>query len=204
MIFAIFQTSGVTWLCPISMLPVLAIMKWDLGGATILVKNRWNRSRFSWIFSKFLTFILHTFVFTQMRPSPSPVFRATRILEHWNDCNTLINIEEGETHTRVTSIVVIISRGVVPGVLPDVCACAAKFLRTAPVPDKKRWICDPVPDNNFKNRKPFSGSKKCAHYGLRKKNSQDDDKSIVSQQSLIKNNQEVWGKTRSCPRVKLK
>ena len=80
---------------------------------TILVTNRWNRSRFSWIFSKLLTFTLHTFVFTQMCPSPSPVFRATRILEHWNDCNTQINIEEGETHTSVTIIVVIITSGVV-------------------------------------------------------------------------------------------
>ena len=118
MIFPIFQTSGVTWLCPISMFPVLAIMKWDLGGATILVTNRWNRRRFPWIFSKFLTFTLHTFVFIQMCPSPSPMFRATRILEHWNDCNTQINTEEGETHTSVTSNVVIISSGVVPGGTP--------------------------------------------------------------------------------------
>ena len=33
---------------------------------TILVTNRWNGSHLSWIFSKFLTFTLHTFVLTQM------------------------------------------------------------------------------------------------------------------------------------------
>ena len=201
MIFSIFQTSGVTWLCPISMLPVLAIMKWDLGGATILVTNRWNRSRFSWIFSKFLTFTLHTFVFTQMCPSPSPMFRATRILEHWNDRNTQINIEEGETYTSMTSIVVIISSGVVPGGTPWCMRMSRKVFDTVPVPDKKRWTCEPVPDNNFKNRKPFSGSKKCAHYGLRKKNSLDDDKSVVSR--IIENNQAIWGKTQFCSKVKL-
>ena len=38
---------------------------------TILVTNRWNSSHLSWIFSKFLTFTLHTFVLTQMCPSPS-------------------------------------------------------------------------------------------------------------------------------------
>ena len=38
---------------------------------TILI-NRWNRSHSSWIFSTFLTFTLHTFVLTQVCPSPSP------------------------------------------------------------------------------------------------------------------------------------
>ena len=38
---------------------------------TILVTNHWNRSHFSWIFSKFLTFTVHTFVLNQMCPSPS-------------------------------------------------------------------------------------------------------------------------------------
>ena len=40
---------------------------------TILVTNRWNRSHLSWIFSKFLTFTLHTFVLPQMCRSPSPM-----------------------------------------------------------------------------------------------------------------------------------
>ena len=40
---------------------------------TILVTNRWNRSHLSWIFSKFLTFTPHTFVLTEMCPSPSPM-----------------------------------------------------------------------------------------------------------------------------------
>ena len=35
---------------------------------------------------------------TQIYPSPSP----RRILEHWYDCNTQINIGEGETHTCFT------------------------------------------------------------------------------------------------------
>ena len=30
---------------------------------------------------------------------------ATRILEHWDDCNTQINIGEGENHTRVSRFV---------------------------------------------------------------------------------------------------
>ena len=70
--------------------------------ATILVTNHWNKTRFSWIFGKFCTVSLHTFVLTLMCPSP--------ILEHWDDCNIQINIREGENHTSVsrfvTSIVV--------------------------------------------------------------------------------------------------
>ena len=41
--------------------------------ATILVTNHWNKTHFSWIFGKFCTFTLHTFVLTLMCPSPSPV-----------------------------------------------------------------------------------------------------------------------------------
>ena len=41
--------------------------------ATILVTNHWNKTHFSWIFGKFCTFTLHTFVLTLMCPSPSPM-----------------------------------------------------------------------------------------------------------------------------------
>ena len=62
---------------------------------TILVTNRWNRSHLSWIFSKFLTFTLHTFVLTQICRSPSPMlsgayFGALKWLQ------TQINIGEGK------------------------------------------------------------------------------------------------------------
>ena len=41
--------------------------------ATILITNHWNKTCFSWIFGKFCTFTLHTFVLTLMCPSPSPM-----------------------------------------------------------------------------------------------------------------------------------
>ena len=64
-------------------------------GATILVTNRWNRSHLSWIFSKFLTFTLHTFVLTQMCRSPSPMLsRAYFGALKW--LQTQINIGEGK------------------------------------------------------------------------------------------------------------
>ena len=57
--------------------------------ALIVVTIRWNKSHFYWIFSKFLTFTLHTFVLTQMLPSPSPMlghayFGALRWLQYSN------------------------------------------------------------------------------------------------------------------------
>ena len=62
---------------------------------TILVTNRWNRSHLSWIFSKFLTFTLHTFVLTQMCRSPSPMLsRAYFGALKW--LQTQINIGEGK------------------------------------------------------------------------------------------------------------
>ena len=62
---------------------------------TILVTNHWNRSHLSWIFSKFLTFSLHTFVLTQTCLSPSPMlswayFGALKWLQ------TQINFGEGK------------------------------------------------------------------------------------------------------------
>ena len=63
--------------------------------AAILVTNRWNRSHLSWIFSKFLTFTLHTFVLTQMCRSPSPMLsRAYFGALKW--LQTQINIGEGK------------------------------------------------------------------------------------------------------------
>ena len=59
---------------------------------TILVTNRWNGSHLSWIFSKFLTVTLRTFVLTQMRrlsfPNVDPsVFWSTEMTanpnQHW-------------------------------------------------------------------------------------------------------------------------
>ena len=65
---------------------------------TILVTNRWNRNHLSWIFSQFLTFTLHTFVLTQMYPSPSPMvshayFGALRWLQYPNQ-----HWERGKSH----------------------------------------------------------------------------------------------------------
>ena len=72
--------------------------------ATILVTNRWNRSHLSWIFSKFLTFTLHTFVLTQMCPSPSPMLsRAYFGALKW--LQTQINIGKGKNHTSVSRFV---------------------------------------------------------------------------------------------------
>ena len=62
---------------------------------TILVTNRWNRSHLSWILSKFLTFMLHTFVLTQICHSPSPMLsRAYFGALKW--LQTQINIGEGK------------------------------------------------------------------------------------------------------------
>ena len=67
---------------------------------TILVTNRWNRSHLSWIFSKFLTFMLQTFVLTQMCRSPLPMLsRAYFGALKW--LQTQINIGEGKI-TRVS------------------------------------------------------------------------------------------------------
>ena len=61
---------------------------------------------------KFLRFTPCTFFFTVMCPL-SPQCWTTRILKHWDHCNTEINIGEGETHTSVsrflTRIVVYLS-----------------------------------------------------------------------------------------------
>ena len=83
----------------------LAHLKSVLGReATILVTNRWNRSHLPWIFSKFLTFTLHTFVLTQMCHSPSPMlsrayFWSTEMTanpnQHWG----------GRNHTSVSRFV---------------------------------------------------------------------------------------------------
>ena len=56
------------------------------------------------VLRKCLTFPLFTFVLTQMCPSPSRCW-ATRILKHWDDCNTQIIIGEGENHTSVSRFV---------------------------------------------------------------------------------------------------
>ena len=55
-------------------------------------------------FRKFLTFTFLTFVLTQMCPL-LPQCWATHILEHWDDCNTQVNIGEGENHTSVSRFV---------------------------------------------------------------------------------------------------
>ena len=65
---------------------------------TVLVTNRWNRRHLSWIFFKFLSFTLHTFVLTQMYPSPSPMvshayFGALRWLQYPNQ-----HWERGKSH----------------------------------------------------------------------------------------------------------
>ena len=61
---------------------------------------------------KFLRFTSHTFALTVTCPL-FPQCWATRILKHWDHCNTQINIGEGETHTSVsgflTRIVVYLS-----------------------------------------------------------------------------------------------
>ena len=72
---------------------------WFKPWSTTLVTDCWNRSHLSWIFSRFLTFTLHTFVLTQMCPSPSPMLsRAYLGALKWQQ--TQINIGEGEI-TRV-------------------------------------------------------------------------------------------------------
>ena len=71
---------------------------------TILVTNRWNRSHLSWIFPKFLTFTLHTFVLTQMCPSPS-LMLSRAYFEALKWLQTQINIGEMENHTSVSRFV---------------------------------------------------------------------------------------------------
>ena len=75
------------------------------GETTILVTNSWNRSHLSWIFSKFLTFTPDTQMFSLKCAPLLPQCWATRILEHWDDCNTRINTGEGENHTSVSRFV---------------------------------------------------------------------------------------------------
>ena len=71
---------------------------WD--SATILITNRWNRNRFSWIyfFENFLHLLFTPFFSLKCAPL-LPQCWATYILEHWDTCNTQINIREVQTHT---------------------------------------------------------------------------------------------------------
>ena len=69
--------------------------------STILVTNRWNRSCFSWISPNFLHSLFPPLFSLKCAPSFLPQCWATRTLEHWDDCNTQINIGEGENHTSV-------------------------------------------------------------------------------------------------------
>ena len=50
---------------------------------------------------KILTFLLHTVFLSEMCLLP-PQCWATRVLTHWNHCDTQINIGEGETDTSVS------------------------------------------------------------------------------------------------------
>ena len=88
-------------------------LKWEGTAAVAFVTNRWNRSHLSAdlsrIFSKFLTFTLHTFVLTQMCRSPSPMlswayFGALKWLQ------TQINIGEG----KITQVFQDLWRGLQP------------------------------------------------------------------------------------------
>ena len=69
--------------------------------ATILITNCWNKMRFSWILWK----ISHTHPSHLCAPL-LPQCWATHILEHWDYCNTQINIgEEGESLLSVSRFV---------------------------------------------------------------------------------------------------
>ena len=74
---------------------------------TILVTNRWNMNRT--FFLNFFENILHSlfspFFSLKCAPLLSQPCWATRILEHWDDCNTQINIVEGENLTSVSRFV---------------------------------------------------------------------------------------------------
>ena len=71
-----------------------------------------SRPKYSWIFSKIFLHSFFTPLFSLKCAPLLPQCWAMRILEHWDDCNTQINIGEGETHTGVsrllTSIVVVL------------------------------------------------------------------------------------------------
>ena len=68
---------------------------------TSLVTNRWNR-RFLLNFLENFLHSLFTILFSLKCSPLLPQCWATHILEHWDDCNTHINIGEGETHTGVS------------------------------------------------------------------------------------------------------
>ena len=73
--------------------------------ATILVTNRWNKTRFSWIFWKIFVHSLFSPLFSLKWAPLLPQCWATRILEHWDDCNTQIDTGKGENHTSVSRFV---------------------------------------------------------------------------------------------------
>ena len=67
--------------------------------ATILITNCWNKTRFSWIFWKISHIHASQPLFSLKCAPLLPQYWATHILEHWDYCNTQINIgEEGESH----------------------------------------------------------------------------------------------------------
>ena len=107
--------------------------EYSFQNTTILVTNRWNRSHFSWIFFKFLTFTVHTFVLNQMCPSPSQCW-AMCILEHWDDCNTQVNIGEEENEPSVSRFVTSIVDPRHTGSRVRISDCwASSILKTVPV-----------------------------------------------------------------------
>ena len=70
--------------------------------ATIHVTNPWNKTRF---FLNFLENFVHSLfspLFSLKYAPLLPQCWPTHILEHWDDCNTQINIGEGENHTSVS------------------------------------------------------------------------------------------------------
>ena len=74
---------------------------WDI--AIILITNRWKRNCFSWIyfFENFLHLLFTPFFSLKCAPLLRQCW-AMHILEHWDTCNTQINIGEGEMHTSVS------------------------------------------------------------------------------------------------------
>ena len=78
---------------------------WGTTGTTILVTNRWKRAKKTPFLVNSLETFLHSLIALGFSLKFAPLHSqcwATRILEHWDDCNTQINIEEGETHTNVS------------------------------------------------------------------------------------------------------
>ena len=73
--------------------------------STILITNRWNRSHLSLEFSPNFLHSLLTSSFSLKFAPLLPQCWATRILDQWDDCNTQINIGEGENHTSVSRFV---------------------------------------------------------------------------------------------------